>query len=159
MTMTINAAGDVIKIGKAFVSGKDRITVNGNVAFEKKLTPGRTERFTVGTRQYFVETRVISTLMGTTSTTIQIYEQDALIHSGIYDQTGKAVANQEEAKSTAAIGVCAMIGGLVGSMSMIFLNLSTGSVPGGAVGGGVGGAVGAMLGYGMGYLLFGSSTK
>jgi hypothetical protein len=50
---------------------------------------------------------------------------------------------------------CAIVGGVIGFATMMFLNMATGVVPGGAIGGAIGGGGGAALGYGLGFLIFG----
>ena len=48
MPTKIEAAGDTIKIDKAFVSGKDRVNVNGQVVFEGNIAPGSKHEFELG---------------------------------------------------------------------------------------------------------------
>ncbi len=155
MATKIQAIGDTIKIGKTFVSGNDRITVNDEVVFEGKLDADDPETFTVGQRDYSIESRKVGQLTGAISIHLNIHENGELVHTGIYDQNGKSVKSEGQAKANGAIHICSMIGGVVGCTTMLVLNTTTGVVPGGAVGGGIGGGVGAVVGGGIGNLLFG----
>lgn len=155
MATTIQAIGDTIKIDKAFVSGKDRIAVNGQVAFEGKLNLATPQNFTAGSREYTIETQTVSKMTGAIAIHLQVHENGELLHSGIYDQFGKPVGDQSQAKAAGAIHACGMVGGIAGFATMMFLNIATGVVPGGAIGGAIGGGGGVMVGYGIGTLVFG----
>ena len=54
MATTVSTMGDTIKIDKTFVSGKDRIAVNGDVVFEGKAAAGTPQRIKVGAREYAI---------------------------------------------------------------------------------------------------------
>ncbi|WP_442483565.1 hypothetical protein [Aeoliella sp. SH292] len=155
MATTIVADGDSIKIDKAFVSGKDRVSVNGKLAFEGKLNQGRAETFNAGTRTYAIESKVISKLTSAVAYYVQIHENGQQVHAGIYDHMGKPLANEGEVKTAGALQASAMVGMGVGVAIMMFLNAATGVVPGGAIGGAIGGGVGGAIGMGIGKLIFG----
>lgn len=157
LAIKIQALGDTIKIDKAFVSGKDRVAVNGQVEFLGKLAVGKAHRFAAGNREYEIETKLVSKTTSAIAIHFQVFENAELVHSGIYDQAGKLVKNEEEAKKTGAIQSCGMVGGIVGMAVMIILNQATGVIPGGAIGGAIGGGVGYGLGAGLGSLMFGDS--
>jgi hypothetical protein len=152
---TINVLGDKITIDKTFVSGKDRIRVNGQEVFSGKLNKEKPQTFQAGRRQYTLETRIVSRWSGGVAYYLDIFEGDRQVHSGIYDQAGKPVKSEGQAGATAMIHGCGAAGGVIGFMTMMALNVSTGVVPGGAIGGAIGGGGGYMLGYGLGKLLFG----
>lgn len=150
MGIKIHAQGDAITIGKAFVSGKDRITVNEEVMFEGKIEPDTPQRFSRGNRQYSIETRVISKLTGATVTLIQIAEESKVIHSCFYNINGQPVKSVAESKHTGALQICGVVGGVLGFATMMLLNILFGAAAG-AVGGALGGAIGGGVGYGVGY--------
>ena len=154
MATKFEVLGDTIKIDKAFVSGKDRVSVNGNVVFEGKLGGDTPQICTVGNREYGIRSRTVSKLTGATAIHVDVRENGELVHSAVYDQAGKSVESEGKAKATGAVNMCAIAGGVIGFATMMFLNLATGVVPGGAIGGAIGGGGGAMLGYAIGYLLF-----
>lgn len=154
MATKIQVMGDTVKIDKAFVSGKDRVAVNGEVVFEGKLGGETPQKFIAGNRGYKLRTRRVSAMTGAIAVHLQVYENKELIHSGVYDQAGKPVENEGQAKSTAALQVCGMVGGMIGFATMMILNAATGVVPGGAIGGALGGGIGGGLGYGLGSLIF-----
>jgi hypothetical protein len=155
MAIKMQACGDTIRINKAFVSGKDRIAVNDNVVFEGKLSSGSPQKVSAGSREYSVESRRVGKMTGATAIHLEVYERGELIHAGVYDQNGKSVENEGQAKANGAMQTCAMIGAVAGFTTMMSLNMATGVVPGGAIGGAIGGGVGGMLGAGVGTLLFG----
>jgi len=155
MAIKIQALGDTIKIDKAFVSGKDRVAVNGEVVFEGKLSADMPQKFTAGNREYAFESKVVNKMTSVIAVHLQIYENAELVHSGVYEQSGKPVQNEGEAKKNAAIRACGQVGGIIGIATMLFLNIATGVVPGGAVGGVIGCGVGFGLGFGLGSLIFG----
>jgi hypothetical protein len=152
---TIKVLGDTITIDKTFVSGKDRIRVNGQEVFSGKLNKEKPQTFQAGRRQYTLETRTVSQWTGAVAYYLDIFEGDQQLHSGIYDQAGKPVRSEGQASATALIHGCGAVGGVIGFMTMMVLSHSTGVVPGGAIGGAIGGGGGYMLGYGLGTLLFG----
>ena len=156
MATKIKAAGDEIKVDKAFVSGKDRIAINGEILFEGKLKDGEPETLTREIRQYVIVKRVTSMLAEMYSIELEISENGQLIHSGVYDKFGKSHASQADAKTSGAVAACGMVGGIIGVAVMLTLNATTGVVPGGAVGGGIGGGVGGALGAWIGQALFGA---
>ena len=156
MATTINALGDTIKIDKAFVTGKDRVAVNGQVVFEGKLNTEPPPRFSAGKREYTVDTYIVGSLTNAVAIYVDIFEGDNLVHSGIYDEAGNPVKNPEEARKVGVIRACAAVGAALGCFAMLTLNMRTGVVPGGMIGGAIGGGGGALLGYGLGYLIFGS---
>ena len=156
MATNITAHGDTLKIDKAFVSGKDRITVNGQVAFEGKLCRGTAQVFDSGSRKYTIESRIVSWMTGAQVFHLQVQENSQEVHTGIYDLAGKPLQNESQAKAGGAVQACGMVGMAVGLITMMFLNLTTGVVPGGAIGGAIGGGGGAAIGYGIGTLLFGN---
>lgn len=158
MATKINAAGDAIKVDKTFVSGKDRVTVNGTVVFEGKLQDGEAEKVVAGDREYVILKRVTSRLAELFSIELEVHEGGKLIHSGIYDKFGKSHANQADAKSSAAVTACGVVGAIIGFTVMMTLNMTTGVVPGGAIGGGIGGGVGGALGGLIGKALFGPKS-
>ena len=155
MATTIQAVGDKIKLDKGFVSGKDRITVNGDVLFEGKLKTEEAQRLVAGEREYVIETAVASKMMGTISIKVQIYQQSELIHEGLYDQLGKNLSNPAQAKVSGAVHACSLVGAVIGFTLMMVGNAATGVIPGGAIGGAIGGGVGALIGGGIGSLIFG----
>ncbi|WP_207396357.1 hypothetical protein [Bremerella alba] len=156
MATVIEAAGDKIKIDKGFVSGKDRISVNGEVVFEGKLTDDEPQNIYFGSREYTLRQSVVSRTTRATAIQLHIFENKTEVHSGLYDQHGKPVKDQAEAKSNGAVQVCGIAGGVIGVIVMLVLNRETGIVPGGAIGGAIGGGVGSAIGYGVGGLIFGS---
>jgi hypothetical protein len=152
---TIKALGDTIKIDKTFVSGKDRIAVNGAVVFEGKANMPDPARITVGNREYVVGLEMVSKFAKINLVHLQIYENGNPVHTGVYDQAGKPVTNPGQAKSSAGVQFCGMIGAIVGVTVMLSLNHATHTVPGGAIGGAIGGGVGGAIGGAIGTLLFG----
>ena len=56
-------------------------------------------------------------------------------------------------ETNSSIQTCSAIGGALGAIAMIGLNLATGIVPGGMIGGALGGFVGALIGFGFGWLM------
>lgn len=159
MAAKIQVIGDTIKINKVFMSSKDRVAVNDRVVFEGKLRPGEPQKIRAGEREYEIEFRKISKVTGAIAIHLNIHEKGELLHTGIYDQAGKPVTNEEQAKKSGAIQFCVMIGAVVGVTTMVSLSSATGVVPGGAVGGAIGGGVGGMLGLGIGTLIFGLRKK
>ncbi len=155
MASKIQVLGDTIKIDKAFVSGKDRVSVNDEVVFEGKIGGGAPQNFSAGNREYAIESRTVSKMTGATAIHLRVYEKGELIHSGVYDQAGNPVQNERQARATGAIHVCTIVGGVIGFATMMVLNMATGVVPGGAIGGAIGGGGGAAVGYGIGCLVFG----
>ncbi len=158
MATTINVLGDTIKIGKAFVSGKDRISVNGDIVFEGKVTESP-EKIKVGDREYAVEIETVNKMAKMVLVNLQVYEKGVLVHSGLYDRTGKLVENEEKFRSAAGLQVFSMIGAAVGVALMLGFNRATGVVPGGAIGGAIGGGLGGIIGYGIGALLCGERSS
>jgi hypothetical protein len=156
MATTINVLGDTIKIDKAFVSGKDRVAVNGQVVFQGKLNSEPPPRFSAGKREYTVDTYIVGSLTNAIAIYVDIYEGGNLVHAGIYDEAGNPVKNPEQARRVGAIRACAAVGAMLGCFTMLVLNMKTGVVPGGMIGGAIGGGGGALLGYGLGSLIFGS---
>lgn len=154
MATTIQASGDTIKIDKAFVSGKDRVAVNGDVVFEGKLRGEKPQQFVVGHRKYAIRTKLVSEVTGAIVVQLKIYEKTGAIHTGMYDQDGKPVGSEAEATTAPAIQTAGTLGAAIGVGTMLVLNLVTGSVPGGAIGGALGGALGGVIGSGVGYLLY-----
>ena len=155
MATKIQALGDTIKIDTAFVSGKDRVAVNGQVVFEGKLGAETLQKFSAGNRDYALEVKTLNSMTGAIAVHLQIHEEAKLVHSGIYNQEGKPVQNEGQAKKTGAIQACGIVGGIIGFATMMFLNMATRGVPGGAIGGAIGGGVGCAIGYGLGTLIFG----
>ncbi len=160
MAATIQAGTDTIKIGKSFVSGKDYVTVNGEVVFEGKLVAGQPHRIAVGEREFVVKTEVASKLTGALTYHLQIYDAPisaggTMLHQGIYNPYGKQAASARQAKTPAVLQACGHVGAMIGSTTMVVANLATGVVPGGAIGGAIGGGGGAFIGYGIGTLIFG----
>ena len=158
MATKIKAAGDTIKISKTFVSGRDRLTINGEVVCND-LGIEEPETFAAGNRAYTVEINGVSKMTGAFSTHLKIHEDGQLLHSGIYDQHGKPVQSEREAKANGAVHYCCMIGAVIGCATMSALSFTTGVVPGGAIGGAIGGGVGGAIGVGIGKLLFSGSSK
>jgi hypothetical protein len=154
MPTSIQVLDDTIKIDKVFVSGKDRVAVNGQVVFEGKLAPSTPKTIAAGNREYVIETRLVSRMMGTTTVHLKVLENDQEVHSGLYDQTGKPLQNEQQAGSSSAIQACAVVGAVIGVAVMLSLNMTTGVVPGGAIGGAIGGGCGAALGQLVGTMLF-----
>jgi hypothetical protein len=152
MATTIRALGDTIKIDKAFVSGKDRISVNGEIAFEGKLHPEAPQRIALGNRHYTIETTVVSKLTSAISVRLEIDEGGEPMHSGLYDQMGNPVKNTSDAKSRAAMNASVFVGAIAGVV--VVTSLETIGAPGGIVGGAIGGLCGGAIGYGMGYIMF-----
>jgi hypothetical protein len=159
MATTIRVMGDTIKIDKRFVSGKDRIAVNGTVVFEGNAAISNPQRIKVGNREYAVQIETISKFGKVILVHLQIHENGRLVHAGIYNQVGKPVENREQAKSSAGVQMCAFIGATVGVAVMLGLNQATHTVPGGAIGGAIGGGLGAALGSGIGTLVFGTQSS
>jgi hypothetical protein len=154
MAAKIKALSDTIKIDKAFVSGKDRIAVNDAVVFEGKLAKGSPQTVSSGKREYSIESKVVGKFTGATAIHLQICEKGGLVHTGVYDQFGKPVGDEKQAKANAKVQACAALGAIVGFTTMMTLNMTTGVVPGGAIGGSIGGGVGGALGFGIGTALF-----
>lgn len=159
MAATIQAVGDTIKIDKAFLSGKDRVAVNGQVVFEGKIAPNSPQSFTTAEREYVLEVRTLSKMTGAVSYHLNVRERGETVHTGIYDQLGKPVASEGQAKTTGAMQACGVAGGIAGFALMMFLNMATGVVPGGAVGGAIGGGVGYAIGFAMGSLILGERKE
>lgn len=159
MATIIEALGDKIKIDKAFVSGKDRISVNDQVTFEGKLIDNEPVKFQAGSREYRVSRSVVSKMTSATATEVQVIENNEVIHSGIYDQQGKPVKDLAQAKSSGAVQACGMIGMAIGLGIMLTLGPESGIFPGGAIGGAIsgaiGGGVGGAIGFGLGTAIFG----
>ena len=153
MKIKIPTLNDTIKIDKSFVTGKDRIAINGNVVFEGKLSPNSTQKFDIGKRKYFVESKVVNKLTKTVAIHLVIYENAEVVHKGIYDQTGKLVEDEKDAKRNGVLQACGAAGAATGIITMMILNLLTGVVPGGAIGGGIGAGVGYGIGYAIGRLI------
>ena len=153
MATNILAGNDVIKIERAFVSGKERITINDELAFEGKIKPDQPIQMQVGSRTYIVETKIVSKFGKVTTINLQILEGGETIHAEKYDQLGKPVS-VAQARSAGAIQVCSLIGAAVGFATMMALSAATRAVPGGAIGGAIGGGGGSAIGYGIGWLLF-----
>lgn len=154
MATKIQALDDSIKIDKAFASGKDRVSINGEKVFEGKLGTDSPQNFRFGNRDYSVEVRKVGKL-GATAVHLQIYKDNELVHSGVYDQTGKPANGDSQVAQNGALYLCAMVGAFVGVTTMISLNIATGVVPGGAIGGAIGGGVGAAIGHGIGSSVIG----
>ncbi|QDU75162.1 hypothetical protein Pan97_21860 [Bremerella volcania] len=155
MATVIEALGDKIKIDKAFVSGKDRISLNGQILFEGKLVDDEPQKFKAGSREYKISRSVVSKMTNATATELTIFENNAPVFSALYDQQGKPVNDQAEAKSNGAIQVCGVIGMMGGVAVVLVASRETGMLPGGAVGGAIGGGLGGAIGFGIGMLLFG----
>jgi hypothetical protein len=158
MAATIRVLGQTIQIEKAFVSGKDRIAVNGQVVFEGKIRPQTPQRFTVGSCDYTVESRTVGGIAKAIVIHLQICEKGKVVHSGVYDQRGNQVNAEAYVKKMRAIQACALVGGVLGFVTMMVLNAATGVVPGGAIGGALRGGGGAGLGYAVGSLIFGRTS-
>jgi hypothetical protein len=79
MATTIQAIGDTIKIDKAFVSGQDRIAVNGQVAFEGKLNLATPQNFTAGSPEYTIEIQTVSKMTGAIAIHLQVHENGELL--------------------------------------------------------------------------------
>lgn len=161
MATTIRVMGDTIKIDKTFVSGKDRVAVNGTVVFEGNAATQGPQRIKVGNREYAVQIEAVSKLAKAILVHLKIYDNGSLVHAGVYDQVGKPVKNVEQAKAKSSAGVqmCAFVGAAVGVAVMLGLNNATHAVPGGAIGGAIGGGVGSAVGWGIGALLFGKRSS
>lgn len=160
MPTIIRAGDDTIRIDRAFVSGKDRVKLNGQTVFEQRLGNKTPQQFSVGERVYVIEKEIVSKLSNAWIVHLQILERGELAHDAIYDQTGKEVSNTASAKSSAGIHLCSVIGGVIGIVALVAGNRAAGFLPldgalGGAVLGGLGGGLGAMLGHGVGLLIFG----
>jgi len=145
--------GDRIEVGKAFVSGKDRITINGQVVFEGKLPEDYPMDFGLGDRRCQLTYHKVSTMLETRTIHVKVYEGDALVVDQLYDQNGQPVGSSSHAKANSVAQLCGMLGAGVGVAVIMSLNMATGSVPGGAIGGAIGGGLGAAVGYGIGKLL------
>ncbi|MAE60478.1 MAG: hypothetical protein CMJ49_03875 [Planctomycetaceae bacterium] len=159
MAIKIEAMGQSIKIHKAFVSGRDRVTVDGQTVFEGKLTPQTVQTFEVGERQYTLEMRTVSKMIGAIVIHLNVSENGELKHSAIYDQSGKPVEDESQSKSNAAMQICLAVGAGLGVAVMLTLNMTTGVVPGGAIGGAIGAVLGALVGAGVGGLIFGKPKQ
>lgn len=151
------ANGDVIEVGKAFVSGKDRVRINGNVAFEGKLPEDYPMEFEIRGQRCRITYRKVSTMLETRTIQVELFDGDQLVFDEMYDQNGQPVGDSEEAKANSVAQVCAIVGMALGLGAMMALNMSTqGAVPGGAIGGAIGGGVGGAVGYGIGQLIAGA---
>ncbi len=155
MSTTIKVIGDTIKVEKTFLSGKDRVAVNGTIVFKGNATLPNTAEIKAGGREYKVGIERIGWYVKTFVVHLEILDNGRLLHSGNYDPIGKSVENAEQARSSAGVQTCAFIGGTVGVAVMIGLNSVGHAAPGGAIGGAVGGGIGAAIGFGIGELLYG----
>ncbi|MEM9346291.1 MAG: hypothetical protein AAGB26_06725 [Planctomycetota bacterium] len=150
------ASGDVIEVGKAFVSGKDRIKINGEVAFEGELPEDYPMEFTMRGQRCQITYRKLSKMLDTQTIRVKLYDGEQLVLDELYDQNGQPVDNSGEAKANSVAQACGIVGMVVGLSVMMGLNMTTqGAVPGGAIGGAIGGGVGGALGYGLGKLIAG----
>ena len=148
------ANGDVIEVGKAFVSGKDRVKINGVVAFEGKLPKDYPMEFKIRGQRCQITYRKVSTMLETHTIQIRLFEGDQVVFDEMYDQNGQPVGGSGEAKANSVTQVCGIVGIALGVGVMMALNMSTqGAVPGGAVGGAIGGGLGGAIGYGLGKLI------
>ncbi len=154
MATKIQVLDDTIKIDKTFTSAKDRVSINGETVFEGKMGIDSRQKLRVGDRDYAVEVRKVGKL-GATAVHLQIHEDNELIHSGVYDQAGKPANGDGQVAKNGALHLCAVVGAFAGVAMMLYLNMATGVVPGGAIGGAIGGGVGAMIGHGIRSLFIG----
>jgi hypothetical protein len=157
MVTTILAHGDTIKIEKSIVTGKDRVAINGQAVFDGRLPQGALQEFTVGGRKYALSMAILSGWPQKVGYQIQVTENGAVVHAGLYNQAGQPVSDAArlKTKTNGPVQVCTVIRGIGGFITMMALNQATGgAVPGGAIGGAIGGGGGALLGQGLGRLLF-----
>jgi hypothetical protein len=153
MTTATEAHGDTFKFGRAFVSGKHRVWINGQKVFEGKLVYQQPQRIEVGQRQYVITPQMKSSVNDALEVfSVQIHEQGRLIHEGLYDQAGGSFASMQEAKTASNLQVCGIVGAALGLAAMMAGNIATGIIPGGAIGGAIGGGGGYLIGRGIGSL-------
>ena len=153
MAWKIEALGDSIEIGRAFVSGKDQIKINGEVVFEGKLLKNPPESIHAGEREYKIRCVVVSNWSGAALTEVKILENSKVIHSDVYDSEGNLATTLEEVKSTAGINMGIYIGGIVGSALPLAVSIAQGAMVGvfwkgilAVVGGVVGIFLGGLIG-------------
>ena len=122
-----------------FSDGKERITVNGNRAFEGQLNASHPAKFTVGATDYeFVKEKP--------NYRITAKQGASVLYEGLYNGQGMEVGSPDGASTAKAVQVCTVIGFICGLTFMIGGNILTGVIPGGAIGGAIGGGGGAALG-------------
>jgi hypothetical protein len=154
MYIKIEVHGDKIKFGKTFM-GANRIFINGDLVFEGKLTPDKTEKITVENREYVIKPKSYGKSKWPSVISIEVFEDSELIHSQMYDKNSAPVEDVEQARENGAIQICGVIFAGIGYIVIMGLHKSTGAVPGGAIGGALGGGLGGAIGYGIGKLFFG----
>lgn len=157
MATKIRVLGDHLWIGKAFLTGKDLIEINGQRLFEGKISPDSPAVVKTDAREYRVALRPLSKMMGTTLVDLAAYENGQQVLAQTFDSFGRQVTDPAEAKQSATTLIIAMI--CATSCAMIMVNLSRtytalpGGFIGGAIAGGIGGFIGGMLGSGVAWIL------
>lgn len=161
---TIHALSDDITLEQSFVTGTDRITVNGELVFEGKRSRKEPQLFRAGDREYSVEEVTVGSFTGARVLRLRVQENGETVHEGTYDAAGKPV-KPGEADDRAKVMFCAMIGAVVGAAAISFLwsGGKGGGVISSALFGGIRGAVGGfagyLLGFAGGHVVFGRRPK
>ena len=151
--------GNTIHIDKVFTSGKDRISINGQVVFEDKLVEDSPYKFEIEDQTYFIRIRKVHKLAATTVIDVEVYRDGKLVQVGMYDKDGNLVKNESQAQTMKGHKACSMFGGVIGGITIFSLSRTIEILPGGALGGAISGVIGGMIGTGIGYgfglLIFG----
>ncbi len=150
MATKIRVFDDHLWIGKAFLTGKDQIELNGHRVFEGKITPEAPAVFATPDREYRIALRPLSKMMGTTLVDLEAYENGEQVLAQTFDQFGKPVTDIAKAKQGSMTQLCSMIGAIACAMLLVNLSRTWDAFPGGMIGGaiagGIGGFCGALLG-------------
>jgi hypothetical protein len=153
MATKIKAANFNIVIDRIFVSGKDRVAINGEVVFEGKLNETPAIGHTFGNADISIRPEVVSKFTGATIFHIVVQENGAPIHTGPYDQLGKPVGGSGDTKRNQITQLCGTIGTVIGAMTLVIMGQASGIVPRGVLGSALAGGFGGALGAGVGYAI------
>src|SRR5690606_18446737 len=109
MATKIRVLGDHLWIGKAFLTGKDLIEINGQRVFEGKIAPNSPAAVKTEAREYRIALRPLSKMMGTSLVDLEAYENGQQVLAQTFDSFGKQVTDPAQAKQSGATQIIAMI--------------------------------------------------